>query len=111
MFNNLTIVGNLVTDFKQSGEVAHSRIASTFAKDKTIFLDVKAFGKAAETLISHGSKGTKLLLSGRLQCDTWEGQDGKKRISYSLIIDRFEFISKPKGEEAPKEPDADDLPF
>lgn len=111
MYNNLTIIGNLVKDFEKTGEVAHSRIANTFAKDKTLFLDVKAFGKAADTLIEYAKKGTRVLLSGRLQSDTWDGQDGKKRVSWSLVIDRFELISKPKTDEPVAEVDADELPF
>ena len=111
MYNNLTIVGNIVKDFTKTGEVSHSRIASTFAKDKTLFLDVKAFGKTGDTLIEYAKKGTKVLLSGRLQSETWEGQDGKKRVSWSLVIDRFEFISKPKSEEPIEEVNEEELPF
>lgn len=112
MFNNLTIVCNLATDFqiKEGTEMAVARIASTFAKDKALFMEAKAFGKASETLATYGKKGTKMLLSGRLQMDTWEGQDGKKRSAFNMIIDKFEFINKPK-DETPKPVDEEDLPF
>lgn len=113
MYNNLTIVANLVKDFvAREGEttIAVSRIASTFNKDQTIFMNVKAFGKTADILLEHGKKGTKMLLSGKLQMESWKDSEGKNRTDFSMIIDKFEFIAKPK-EEAPKEVDTEELPF
>lgn len=61
-------------------------------KDKgTDFFNCTAFGKQGEFAEKYLKKGTEILISGRLQQDSWTDKDGNKRSSVGVIVDRHEF--------------------
>jgi single-strand DNA-binding protein len=67
-------------------------------KETQLFIDAVAFGRAAEVLNQYaGQKGTPIYITGKLQTESWVGQDGKNRSKISLVIEDFEFI-KPKSQ-------------
>lgn len=55
------------------------------------FFDCKAFGKSAEFIEKHVSKGVKVEITGRIQQDTWTTQEGQKRQRVTIIADSIEF--------------------
>lgn len=57
------------------------------------FFDCVAFGKSAETLAEHVDKGSRLGVVGRLQNDSWEDRDGKKRQKTKIVVNEFDFLS------------------
>lgn len=62
-------------------------------KETQLFLDAAAFGKAGEIIAQYaGSKGTQIMLSGKLQTESWE-KDGQKRSKVSMTIEDFDFVS------------------
>lgn len=60
-------------------------------REETTFVDVDAFDKQAEVLAKYMSKGSPILIEGRLKFDQWES-DGQKRSKLSVVLDRFEFV-------------------
>ena len=54
------------------------------------FFDFVAFGKTAETIIKHTTKGTKLLIFGEVRNNNYE-KDGVKHYSTQIVVDSFEF--------------------
>jgi single-strand DNA-binding protein len=74
-------------------------------KETQLFVDATAFGKPAEILNQYaGEKGTQIFLTGKLQTDTWE-KEGVKQYKMKMIIESFDFVSKPKdGEQKPYTP-------
>ena len=50
-----------------------------------------AWGKQAETLGAHASKGALLLVDGRLTNRDWTDRDGNKRQTTEVVVDRFAF--------------------
>lgn len=56
------------------------------------FFDVVMFGKTAENTANYTSKGRKVGITGRLQQDTWETQEGQKRSRVVIIADEVEFL-------------------
>ncbi len=87
------------------------------------FFDFVAFGKTAETIIKHTSKGTKLLIFGEVRNNNYE-KDGVKHYSTQIVVDSFEFCeSKGTGQASPApkdeaegfipipEGDLEELPF
>jgi single-strand DNA-binding protein len=133
-FNRVILLGNLVRD----NEIRHVQ-GETLAvlrnaiavnrkykeKDETMFIDIVFFGKLAETLNSYTTKGSPLLVEGRLSQNTWE-QDGMKRSKHEIIVENFQLLGR-KGEQsaastqhegdntgrfnAPSDTPDDDLPF
>lgn len=61
--------------------------------EKTVFLDFDVWEKAAEILTEYSKKGSKLLLKGRLEQDTWE-KDGKKFQKVFLTVEDFQLLDK-----------------
>ena len=84
------------------------------------FFNCTAFGKTAEFTEKYLTKGTKILLTGRLQNDEWTNREGKKMTSTGIIVDELEFAeSKTAKADKPKDPEwmptddlsDDELPF
>jgi single-strand DNA-binding protein len=68
-------------------------------EDKPNFFDVKMFGARAEKLAQYLSKGTKVIIEGKLSWSQWE-KDGQKRSKVEIIVDEIEFNSR-KEQTAP----------
>ena len=55
------------------------------------FFNCTAFGKQAEFVEKYLKKGTKILLSGRIQNDNFTNRDGQKVTSVQIIAEEIEF--------------------
>jgi single-strand DNA-binding protein len=66
-------------------------------KEATEFHDIVFWGKAAEIISQYVVKGSKILVQGRLQTRSWEGQDGIKRYKTEIVGNDFVLFDK-KGE-------------
>lgn len=78
---------------KQTGET----------KDETSWHRCVAYGKQAETIQAHFTKGRKILIEGRLKYGSYE-KDGVTRYTTDIVIDRFEFVEKKEGGNRPPHP-------
>ena len=98
----ITIVGNLVDDpelrFTPSGAaVAKFRIASTprffdkttnaWKDGEALFLTVNVWRQAAENVAESLTRGTRVIVTGRLRQRGWETKEGEKRTSYEIEAD------------------------
>jgi len=71
-------------------------------REETCFIDCRAYRRQAEVINQYLSKGRGILIEGRLQFATWEGQDGQRRSKHRVLVDRFQFIGgRPPGRGAP----------
>ena len=85
--------------------------------EETDWFDVTFFGRRAEVIDKFFSKGSQIIVSGRMQADTYE-KDGQKRKSWKLIGNSFDFCDSkdsPRGQ-AVTETDSftaaeEDIPF
>ena len=140
-FNKVILMGNLTRDPEvlatgSSGmKVARIRLAvSERRKDRNgqlqefpVFVDVDAWDKLAELCGQYLSKGSSILVDGRLQMDNWE-KDGVKHQKLKVRASTIKFLPRgdrlaggPRGADAPGAPaspavpveaDADtDIPF
>ena len=55
--------------------------------DQVCFLNATAFNQLAEHLAESVSKGTEVVVTGRLQTRSWDDKDGNKRSTTELLID------------------------
>ena len=55
------------------------------------FFNCTAFGKTAEFVEKYMHKGTKIVLSGRIQNDNYTNKDGQMVYSVRIIVDDVEF--------------------
>jgi single-strand DNA-binding protein len=62
--------------------------------DRPCFVDVSAFARQAEACNEYLSKGSPVLLEGKLRYETWEAKDGGgKRSKHSVVADKVKFLS------------------
>ncbi|MEI6564525.1 MAG: single-stranded DNA-binding protein [bacterium] len=106
--NKVFLIGNLTRDpevrYLQSGKaladirlaINHKyKLATGEEKDETCFVDVVVWGKQGEACGQYLSKGSPLLVEGRLKYDEWE-KDGQKHNRLRVVADRTQFIGAPK---------------
>ena len=98
----ITVVGNLVDDpelrFTQSGAaVAKFRVASTprifdrqsneWRDGESLFLTCSVWRQAAENVAESLTKGTRVIVQGRLKQRSYEDREGIKRTVFELDVD------------------------
>lgn len=133
--NQVVVGGNLTRDV----EVKHSQGGMAVAKfgianneryqsknggevkETTHFVDCVAFGNTAENLAKFFQKGSRIVVEGKLQFSSWEGNDGTKRSKLEVLVNRFHFVDRKNdnpgnggGRQASSrqsEPDYGDVPF
>jgi len=62
--------------------------------DVAHFFDCTAFGKTAENINSYFQKGSRILILGSLDFQSWNDADGKKRSKVGIKVGSFDFIDK-----------------
>ena len=100
----ITLIGNLVTDaelrFTPSGSaVANFRIASTprtfdrqsneWKDGETLFLPCNVWREQAENLVESLTKGSRVIVTGRLKPRSYETKEGEKRTVIELEVDEM----------------------
>ena len=68
-----------------------------FKKDETDFISCVAFGKTAEIIAQHFTKGKQIAVSGSIRTGSYEAQDGTKRYTTDVAVESFDFIDS-KGQ-------------
>ena len=119
--NLITLTGNLGRDWEQANSntvIAKNSLAvRRDFKNKqtgdydTDWIPLTAFSKTAETLMQYTSKGSKLLIVGKLQTNNYTDKNGNKRTSYDVIVDRFEFLDSRSDNQQQSQPKKDENPF
>lgn len=61
------------------------------------FFDVVCWGKTAESVAQHQTKGKLIGVEGRLQARTYDTQDGHKRKVVEVVANSVQFLA-PKGD-------------
>ena len=59
--------------------------------DETTFVDITLWARTAEIANEYLSKGSSVLIEGRLKLDTWE-KDGQKRSKLKVVADKMQML-------------------
>jgi len=101
--NSVSVVGNATRDpelrFTPSGQaIATFGIAvnrswrnkqSNEWEEAVSFFDVTCWAQMAENVAESVTKGTRVLVSGRLEQRSWETNDGEKRSKVEIVADEI----------------------
>ena len=128
MYQKLIIIGNLGRD-PEMRYTPDGKAVTTFSvatsrkyneKEETTWFRVSVWGKQAESCNQYLTKGSKVLVEGRLRPDANTGapqvfqkKDGSWGSSYEVHADTVRFLSS-RGEVNPEASDTvddDDIPF
>ncbi len=85
--------GMKVTDFS----VATNRVwkDKNGAKQESVdFHNIVVFGRQAEACAQYLKKGQQVMIEGRIQTRSWEGQDGKKSYRTEIVSEAVQFGPK-----------------
>ena len=66
-------------------------------EEEVCFVDIVVFGKQAEHCGQYLSKGSGIIVDGRLQQRRWETEDGQKRSTIDVRAERVQFLGKFAG--------------
>ena len=105
--NNVNIIGTMTRDLElkylPSG-VAVGSFAIAVNQDykkqdgtkveKTSFFDVKVIGKQSEIINQYFSKGSRIGITGELDQETWQDNQGQNRSKVVIKLEKFSFIDK-----------------
>lgn len=124
--NQVTLVGRLTRDpelrWTSSGTpvatlglaINHRYRQGDQWLDDVCYVECTVFGRQAESAQEYLSKGSPILVEGRLRWRSWEGSDGQKRSKHDVLASHVHFLSHHHGTPAlAREPDQafDDVPF
>lgn len=108
-FNKVILVGRLVRDpeirYVGSGAgVTKFSIAVNPNKrdakpEDTLFVDIVAWDKLAETCNSYLKKGMNVLVEGRLVIRSYDDKDGNKRKATEVVINTMQMLDSPRDRE------------
>ncbi|MEE2827164.1 MAG: single-stranded DNA-binding protein [Planctomycetota bacterium] len=102
-FNRVILVGNITRDIElrytpqgtavtDIGLAVNDRVKKQGEwVDETTFVDITLWGRTAEVAGEYLSKGSPVLIEGRLKLDSWE-QDGQKRSKLKIIGERMQML-------------------
>lgn len=104
MINKAILQGRLTKDpeLRHTGSgtpVCNFTIAidNGYGENKTTdFINCVGWNKTAELIQKHFIKGKMIIVEGRIQTRTWDGQDGKKNYSTDIIVSEFSFCDSKK---------------
>ena len=109
-YNRVILLGNVTRDpelrYIASGTAVtdiglavndRRKTASGEWVEETTFVDVTLWGRTAEIAGEYVTKGSPLLIEGRLKLDTWE-KDGKKNSKLRVVCDRMQLLGSRSGE-------------
>ncbi len=95
--NTVTVVGNITRDpelrYTPSGAavtsfgVAWNRKGQDGKEDQVSFFDVTCWRQLAENVSESLTKGSRVVIYGRLEQRSWETQDGDRRSKVEIIAD------------------------
>lgn len=107
-YNRIILMGNLTRDIELKSTQSGMSIAEVGLAvndrvkkgdewvDETCFVDVTVFGKRAEVMAEYLSKGSSILVEGRLKYSQWE-KDGVKRSKHNVVADSVQFLGSKGG--------------
>ena len=131
-FNKVILIGNLTRDPELRATASGKSIcafslainrrytdSAGAAAEEVTYVDVEAWGKAAEAIAKYVAKGRPLMVEGRLKLDQWEDRTTKeKRSRLKVVCENFQFLgARPESAQgtpgaAPKAENPDeDVPF
>ena len=109
--NTVILIGRLVRDpeLKQTANTGNAMARFTLAVDRGLSKEKKAeavqkgqpvadfigcvcWGKTAELIGRYFNKGKEIAVQGRIQTGSYEAQDGTRRYTTDVVVDRFDFI-------------------
>lgn len=66
-------------------------------REDTCFVDITMWGRRGVVISEYLHKGDPIFVEGRLNYDSWEGQDGRRRSRLTVTAEDFQFVGGAGG--------------
>ena len=104
--NDVSLIGRLTRDPElhstESGtQIARLRLALDRRGEGAVFVSVKCFDGQASACAEHLAKGRQIAVSGRLELDEWQADDGSRRSQLYVIARSVQFLGGTRTEREP----------
>jgi len=109
-FNRVILLGNLTRDpeirYTQSGLAVcnlglavneRTKNANGEWVEEPVFVDVTLWDRTAQIASEYLTKGSPVLIEGRLKLDTWQSPDGQKRSKLCVVGQRMQLLGGRQG--------------
>lgn len=105
-FNKVILMGNLTRDpemrYTPNGTavttlglaVSRRYRQGDEQREEVCFVDVVVFGRTAETCSQYLTKGSGVIVDGRLTYRRWESEDGMKRSKHEVVAQDVRFMPR-----------------
>jgi single-strand DNA-binding protein len=80
-FSSSSVLGQLRIKVPTYDEKAHP-----------IIIDTECWGRTAEVCAKYLNRGSRVLVEGKLQKNTWKGADGSNREKYIIVASSIQFL-------------------
>jgi single-strand DNA-binding protein len=107
--NDVSLIGRLTREPElvtttHGAAIANLRIAidRRGRTDGAVFVSAKCFEGQARACAQHLAKGRQVAISGRLELDEWESEDGSKRSQLYVIAQSVQFLGGKPAEDQTK---------
>lgn len=99
-YNKVVLLGNITRTPDVRNLPSSSTVVATTGiatnrkfkdKEEVMFIDIVAYGKQAEIMGMYVTKGSPLLVEGRLSFRQWE-QEGQKRSKHEVVVESFQMV-------------------
>ena len=108
--NKTYVIGRVVAQ-PEHGQTPSGKSAATFTiactrqtKEETFtsFIDIKAYGGAADIVARYATKGREILVEGSLVQNKWIAKDGTQRSKIFVFCERVQFLDQPASTRQPE---------
>ncbi len=120
--NKAFIIGRLTKDVNLTHTKTQTAVGTfTVAVDRPFkdkngekqadFIPVVTFGALAENCSNYIGKGRMVGITGRIQVDSWENDQGQRRYKTQIMADEVQFLDRPKEDGFYEIDDIEERPF
>lgn len=105
--NRVILMGRITKDVDARGDGNNMVARYSLAVDRrfknkdgeydTDFINIVAFGKSAEFASKYFAKGTKVVITGRIQTGSYTNKDGQKVYTTDVVAEDQEFAESKKS--------------
>ena len=120
MLNKVILMGRTTKDLELrdagSTKVVNASLAVPRARKvegqpDTDFHDFTVFGKSAEAMAKHVTKGSQIVIVGNLQKDNFTDKEGKTRANTKVMVTEWYFAGSKPDASGNAVADDDEIPF
>jgi single-strand DNA-binding protein len=110
--NHVVLIGRLTRDpeFKQINQtslvnfsIANNKtyVVNNEKKEDVHYFECSVWGKLADVIKQYATKGTQIMVQGRLEQDTWDSPEGKKMSKVKVRVENFQFLGGKSSSSSP----------